>query len=205
MSARTGRQFLDGLRGPREIWDRIHESPAVMTVPLAALGFLTVVTGWAVGIPSGDSTLFARFLAPVFPLHEGHHGGALLLGLSFLVVGAGIAVAFSLYKLGPVRAETVSQYRSCFENLTTNGFGHLKPQRLSRSFPSIKLRTGLRKLRKASTALKGARLIATRSRRAQGEELGRTTSERFNRLISTSCLRETYCRALSLGRNSFFM
>jgi NADH-quinone oxidoreductase subunit L len=105
--------FFTDPRMSKEVARHVHESPAVMTVPLVALAVLTMVTGWFVGIPSDKGvTPFARFLAPVFPVHEGHHGGVLLLALSFLVVGLGIGVAVVLYKLGPVRAEAVAQPRT---------------------------------------------------------------------------------------------
>ncbi|MBI2218046.1 MAG: NADH-quinone oxidoreductase subunit L [Candidatus Rokubacteria bacterium] len=115
--------FFTDPRMSREVARHVHESPAVMTVPLVALAVLTLVTGWVVGIPSDKgTTVFARFLAPVFPVHEGHHGGALLLVLSFLVVGIGIAAAVSLYKLGPVRADAVSQPRTPLHALLLNAW-----------------------------------------------------------------------------------
>ena len=97
---------------PKEVARHVHESPAVMTWPLIVLALLTVVTGWVVGIPSGDATPFARFLAPVFPLGEGHHGGIVLLILSFVVVAGGFAAALYLYKLSPIAAATIGQPRT---------------------------------------------------------------------------------------------
>jgi NADH-quinone oxidoreductase subunit L len=104
--------FFTGPRMPKETARHVHESPAVMTVPLVVLSVLTIITGWVVGIPSGNATPFARFLAPVFPLGEGHHGGALLLILSFVVVTAGFAAAVYLYTLAPVDAARIGQPRT---------------------------------------------------------------------------------------------
>ncbi|MBI1735619.1 MAG: NADH-quinone oxidoreductase subunit L [Candidatus Rokubacteria bacterium] len=104
--------FFTGPRMPKDVARHVHESPAVMTWPLMLLALLTVVTGWVVGLPSGDATPFARFLAPVFPLAEGHHGGVVLLILSFVVVGAGIALAVYLYKLSVLDATAVGQPRT---------------------------------------------------------------------------------------------
>src|SRR5687767_3608120 len=68
--------FLGAPRMSKEAAHHVHESPAVMRVPLIILAVLTVVAGWAVGVPSEHGTRFERFLAPVFPLQEGAHGGA---------------------------------------------------------------------------------------------------------------------------------
>ncbi len=62
-----GLTFWGTFRGPKEIWDQIHESPRVMTVPLILLAIPSVLLGMAVGLPLGDSTLH-HWLAPVF--HE---------------------------------------------------------------------------------------------------------------------------------------
>jgi NADH-quinone oxidoreductase subunit L len=107
--------FFTGPRMTKEVARHVHESPAVMTVPLVVLALLTLVTGWVVGIPSGSAGVmpFAQFLSPVFPLHEGgHHGGAILLLLSFLVVTAGFVIALSLYVLRPVDAAAIGQPRT---------------------------------------------------------------------------------------------
>src|ERR1051325_7514277 len=63
--------FFGGPRMSKEVAHHIHESPASMTLPLLILAILTVIAGWAFGIPSDDGTRFAWFLAPVFPLEPG--------------------------------------------------------------------------------------------------------------------------------------
>ncbi len=46
----------------------VHESPAVMTIPLAVLAVLAIIGGW-IGVPAalGGSNHFEHFLEPVFP------------------------------------------------------------------------------------------------------------------------------------------
>ena len=102
-----GLTFWGEFRGPREIWDRIHESPRVMTVPLILLAIPSALLGLYLGLPLGDSTLH-HWLEPVF--HEAtealHHelepyalfgiDGVLILA-SVGVAAAGIAIAWRLF------------------------------------------------------------------------------------------------------------
>ena len=57
-----GLTFWGAFRGPKEIWDKIHESPRVMTVPLILLAIPSVLLGMALGLPFGDER--DRGLAP---------------------------------------------------------------------------------------------------------------------------------------------
>jgi NADH-quinone oxidoreductase subunit L len=107
--------FFGGPRMSKEVAHHIHESPGTMTIPLVILATLTVVAGWAVGVPSEHGTRFARFLAPVFPLAEGEHGGVaayMLLVLSVVVVAAGVVLAWYMYMTTPVRPDTIGQART---------------------------------------------------------------------------------------------
>jgi NADH-quinone oxidoreductase subunit L len=102
--------FFGGPRMSKEVAHHVHESPPVMTVPLIALAALTVVAGLALGIPSTHGTAFARFLRPVLPLREAEHGGALafaLLVLSAAVAVGGVALAWVMYGVRPVRSESI--------------------------------------------------------------------------------------------------
>ena len=102
--------FFGGPRMSKEAAHHVHESPVVMTVPLVLLAVLTVVAGLAVGIPSAHGTPFARFLAPVLPLHETEHGGGVafaLLVISALVAVGGVLLAWVTYGLRPVRDDTI--------------------------------------------------------------------------------------------------
>jgi len=117
--------FLGAPRMSKEVAHHIHESPAVMTVPLMILAALTIVTGWALGVPSDAGTRFQRLLAPVLPLHEGeHHGvaGIMLLVLSVIVVLAGMLLAWFMYGAAPVRAEAIGRPRTVLHRLLLNAW-----------------------------------------------------------------------------------
>jgi len=60
-----GLTFWGSFRGPREIWERIHESPPTMTLPLVLLAIPSIFFGLAVGLPLGASTI-TGWLEPVF-------------------------------------------------------------------------------------------------------------------------------------------
>jgi NADH-quinone oxidoreductase subunit L len=107
--------FFGGPRMSREVAHHVHESPAVMTIPLIVLAVLTVVAGLAVGIPSAHGTAFARFLAPVLPVHEVEHGGAAgfaLLVFSAMVAVGGVLLAWVVYGLRAVDAESIGVPRN---------------------------------------------------------------------------------------------
>jgi NADH-quinone oxidoreductase subunit L len=78
----------------------IHESPAVMTIPLIALAILATVGGW-VGLPDGFlwGNAFVRFLDPaVGAFKPTFEASALSLsGIAFLVSAAGIVLAYVFY------------------------------------------------------------------------------------------------------------
>jgi NADH-quinone oxidoreductase subunit L len=59
--------FHGECRASAEVRHHIHESPKVMTIPLAILAFLSLVGGY-VGIPSllGGNNAIEHFLAPIF-------------------------------------------------------------------------------------------------------------------------------------------
>jgi NADH-quinone oxidoreductase subunit L len=107
--------FFGGPRMSKDVAHHVHESPPSMTVPLVALATLTVVVGWALGVPSEHGTRFARFLGPVFPLAEANHGGIaayMLMILSVIVVAAGVVLAWYMYVSTPVRPESLGQART---------------------------------------------------------------------------------------------
>jgi NADH-quinone oxidoreductase subunit L len=123
-----GLTFWGEFRGPREIWDRIHESPSVMTTPLILLAIPSALLGLVLGLPFGAG-LIAQWLGPVF--HESvevlHHAEAeyqlfgidgALIGASVAVAAIGIAVAWRLFgvEIGsirmPPRPERVQSFAS---------------------------------------------------------------------------------------------
>ncbi len=110
-----GLTFWGEFRGPREIWDRIHESPSVMTTPLILLAIPSALLGLILGLPLGAS-LIHHWLEPIF--HESvevlHHAEAeyalfgidgALIGASVAVAAIGIAVAWRLFgaEIGSIR------------------------------------------------------------------------------------------------------
>ncbi|MBI3748651.1 MAG: NADH-quinone oxidoreductase subunit L [Chloroflexi bacterium] len=60
-----GLTFWGQFRGPKDVWERIHESPPVMTVPLILLAIPSALLGLAIGLPFGANTIGA-WLKPVF-------------------------------------------------------------------------------------------------------------------------------------------
>ena len=99
--------FYGGDRMAVETKAHIHESPSIMTVPLAVLAFFTVAAGY-VGLPAvlGDKAdLFGRFLAPVFvnvPVHGPGPGTEwMLMLLSSAAAMIGITTAYVLYVKNP--------------------------------------------------------------------------------------------------------
>ena len=117
--------FYSDPRMSREAAHHVHESPSVMTLPLWGLAILTATAGLLIGIPSERGTRFARFLAPVFPLHGEPADGSVaytLLILSVIVVAAGIAVAWFVYLSSPLRAETIGQPRTPLHALLLNAY-----------------------------------------------------------------------------------
>ncbi|MGH9803604.1 MAG: NADH-quinone oxidoreductase subunit L, partial [Candidatus Acidiferrales bacterium] len=102
----------------------IHESPRVMTLPLAVLAGLSVVGGW-VGLPPaiGDyfriENLFEHFLEPVFAgstalLQAGdvphtHAEELSLMAVAVLTTALGLGVAYLFYILNPKLADSTAE------------------------------------------------------------------------------------------------
>ena len=89
--------FFNDFRGTEEQKHHLHESPALITVPLVILATLAAIGG-AISLP-GNSWL-NHYLAPLFKKHEAHHldGQAYML-MAIATVGAlgGIGIAYSKY------------------------------------------------------------------------------------------------------------
>jgi NADH:ubiquinone oxidoreductase subunit 5 (subunit L)/multisubunit Na+/H+ antiporter MnhA subunit len=112
-----GLTFWGDFRGPKEIWDKIHESPPVMTVPLILLAIPSVFLGMILGLPFGAS-LISRWLAPIFEAGESIlRGGAgepayalfgidgVLIIASVTIATIGLIVGWRLFgvEIGPIR------------------------------------------------------------------------------------------------------
>jgi NADH-quinone oxidoreductase subunit L len=91
-----GLTFWGAFRGPKELWDRIHESPSVMTAPLILLAIPSALLGLVLGLPLG-ANLISQWLEPVFhPAVELlHHTEAeyQLFGIDGALIAASVAVA----------------------------------------------------------------------------------------------------------------
>jgi NADH-quinone oxidoreductase subunit L len=93
-------------RVSKEVRHHLHESPAVVTLPLVVLAVLSLVAGW-VGIPSENLNAIGPFLAPVLAAHpagahaESHTLEYALMLVSVLVAAAGVWLAHLLYVRSP--------------------------------------------------------------------------------------------------------
>jgi NADH-quinone oxidoreductase subunit L len=102
--------FYGKFRGTHKEEHHLHESPAVMTIPLIILAAGAIGVGW-VGIPSvlGGGAHFAEFLKPVVghpEFHGTHAQEFAIMGLSTTIALTGLVLAaiFYLVKTGiPVR------------------------------------------------------------------------------------------------------
>ncbi len=110
-----GLTFWGAFRGPKAVWDKIHESPRVMTIPLILLAIPSVLLGIALGLPLGASTI-QSWLAPVFHhaeelLHLAHEeyalfgvdGGLILASVTVAVIGVVLAWRFFGVEIGGIR------------------------------------------------------------------------------------------------------
>ncbi len=96
----------------------VHESPWVMTLPLALLAILSIIGGW-VGIPAalGGHNEFEHFLAPVFasaaaaPVAEAvsHSTELTLAAISLLTAALGIFIAYLFYYRKPGTAASLAK------------------------------------------------------------------------------------------------
>ncbi|HEX2500452.1 MAG TPA: NADH-quinone oxidoreductase subunit L [Methylomirabilota bacterium] len=96
--------FLGRSRVDHEAAHHLHESPPVMTVPLAVLAVLAAGAGvW--GLPGEHGSAIGRFLAPVLAgghaTEGGHHGPAWgVMAVSVAAGLAGLLVAWEMYLRG---------------------------------------------------------------------------------------------------------
>ncbi|WMW78097.1 NADH-quinone oxidoreductase subunit L [Flavobacterium sp. 20NA77.7] len=89
--------FFGEFRGTEEQKHHLHESPALITIPLVILAVLATIGG-VINLPG--SNWLNHYLAPLFKGHEAHHlnGTAyMLMGLATAGALIGIGIAYSMY------------------------------------------------------------------------------------------------------------
>ncbi|MBJ6726013.1 NADH-quinone oxidoreductase subunit L [Geomesophilobacter sediminis] len=117
--------FFGETKLSEKAYHHLHESPAVITIPLICLAILSVLGGY-IGMPKllgevlgGMPNYFEHWLEPVFaysnnymahslPGAHGEHSPALewgLMGVSVLIACCGIAFAYALYIVSPTIPE----------------------------------------------------------------------------------------------------
>jgi len=108
----------------------VHESPAIMTVPLAILALLSIIGGW-VGVPAalGGHNEIEHFLDPVFSTGAAveaattSHGPELgLAAISVLVALFGLFIAYLFYYKKPGTAAAIAQRAPALYTLVQNKF-----------------------------------------------------------------------------------
>jgi NADH-quinone oxidoreductase subunit L len=107
----------------------LHESPRLMTVPLAALAALSVVGGF-VGLPAflGLPNLFEGWMHPVLPATEAHGAAApaapalLLVAATLAAAGLGIGLAWLLYERRPDWPGRIAAQVSPLQRLMLRGY-----------------------------------------------------------------------------------
>ena len=116
--------FFGGFRGSDEKLHHLHESPAVMTIPLIILAILSVVGGY-VGVPHvfGGHNEIVSFLSPVLggeqPSPAAGHGGGESLEFILMAVSVGIALIglVTAYFLYIVKSELPQKISSRFKGI----------------------------------------------------------------------------------------
>jgi len=93
--------FHGSFRGTAAQQAHLHESPALMTVPLILLALFSIVSGW-IGIPSvlaHDADWLSNFLSPVVGsvVHEVSHSTEWIL-MALSVGGVLLTIGFAWYK-----------------------------------------------------------------------------------------------------------
>jgi NADH-quinone oxidoreductase subunit L len=101
--------FWGKFRGTHEQEHHLHESPALMTIPLVILAILSIVGG-AIGMPEVfglgehwlqewlEPILVKSEMAHLYVSHLSHSGELMLMGIAVAVAFLGIALAYMYYK-----------------------------------------------------------------------------------------------------------
>jgi NADH-quinone oxidoreductase subunit L len=118
--------FLGRSRVDHEVAHHVHESPPVMTVPLAILAVLAAGAGvW--GLPGEHGSAIGRFLAPV--LAGGNEAGAAphgpawsLMAVSVAAALAGLLVAWRMYLGGRADLARIGTPQNAVHRLLLNKY-----------------------------------------------------------------------------------
>jgi NADH-quinone oxidoreductase subunit L len=128
--------FLGEHKDPGRV-DHIHESPKVMTIPLVVLALLCVFvvfsinpfgasSGWIAQAIERPSTVVPAALAAASPeVFESalHHVHLQAMGLSLLMAGLGILLAFATYRWKRIDADRVAQRLRPIHQFLMNKWG----------------------------------------------------------------------------------
>ena len=112
--------FHGPLKLPEETHGHAHESPGFMTIPLVVLA----VPAALIGLLIGPTHLFAHFLehTPGFPAPEAEHINWVLMGLSTVIVLAGIGLAWLMYVKQPALPGQMAKSAQLLYQLSLNKF-----------------------------------------------------------------------------------
>ncbi|SRR5579871_1495653 len=96
--------FFGEYRGDREIFEHLHDSPLVMTIPMLLLGIGSLISGW-LSVPEaiGGGNSLGKFVDPIFHLStlEATNVSSklepILMLLSLLVAALGVLAAWYVY------------------------------------------------------------------------------------------------------------
>ncbi len=124
--------FFGEFRGSEEKWHHVHESAAVMTLPLAVLAFFAMVAG-AFNWPHllGGGTLFTAYLTRTEAMHAAmdhaaHHQAGVewtLTGMMWVLALGGVAFAALLYVAVKRLAESMGRNFELLYRASLNKLG----------------------------------------------------------------------------------
>jgi len=98
--------FFGEYRGEKDLYEHLHESPKIMTLPVLLLAIGSLFSGW-IGMPEaiGGGNTLGKFLQPIFHLSTVESTNVsskmepLLMALSWLIAMLGVGVAWYVYGL----------------------------------------------------------------------------------------------------------
>jgi len=124
--------FSGEYRGPKANLEKIHESPGVMIIPMAALGILAAVGGIPSMIRSGNRNSIEAFLDPVFRsteeiIHRGSvpltsNSGLMLILVTLSVIFASICITWFIFVRKKHLPDPDSEVKKGFLRLASNRF-----------------------------------------------------------------------------------